>query len=137
MGTIGAKVEKAFAQLIANLNIAGLSAYTGIGELEVDTPAAIASALTASEEFPGGGIYHVLTRITVKHMAADSDRDTADGITGQVFKACIEADTGALGALGDGINIFGLFVQPMEQSETGDAWRQELTLDVVATLGNA
>ncbi len=135
MATIGAKVESAFSQLITALNVAGLNVYTGLDNEEKEiAPAAIISAVSAREDFQGGGIWHVTTRLTVKQVAADTTISAADDISGQVFQACIEADMTALGALG-GITILDLLLTESEQEQSGDAWQQTVNLEVIAALG--
>jgi hypothetical protein len=134
MATIGIRVERAFEGLIDALGIEGMQIYRGINNETKDAPATIVTAVSATEEFLGSGLYHVKTQIMVRHLASDTDPSDAEAQAGQIFKACVEADLAALGVFGQ-LVIFGLFVESNEQDEIDDCWQQVLSLDVVCAIG--
>jgi hypothetical protein len=137
VATIGAKVESAYSQLITGLGISGLNVYTGIGNEEKEAPAAIISALSATEDFPQSGIWHVKTRILVKNIAADTEEQGADSMADTVFAACLASNVSTTLETFGGFKIFDLFIETSEQDEAGDAWGHSINLEVICAIGSA
>src|ERR1041385_7898537 len=108
--TINTTVEKAFSAVIGSLNL-GMNVYVGISNVEKAAPAVVIFAQSATEVFPGNGIFKVQTAIDVKAIAADENADLFDDVTDQIEEACYNPDiTGTLSAAVENFKVDGVLI---------------------------
>jgi len=130
--TIGAKVENAYTQVFTNLGIQGLGIYQGLDNQDKDAPCVIVSAGDVRDEAPHLSLWHVTLDITVKTMAADSDKDISDYLVEQIFETATDDNIKtALSAAVPSLVVLDIIFVSSSDDTQGDAWTQSLQLEVV------
>jgi hypothetical protein len=128
--------ETACASLATSASVSaslGLNVYTGIDNEDKEAPAVICSAISATEDFPQSGIWHVKTFIKVKEIAEDTTNkgNASTAIFQRFLTGSINTD---LKNNASNFYVFDVFAEDSQNTQEGDAWVQTLSLDIVAAL---
>ncbi len=113
---------------------ANLSAniYTGMDNESKMAPAIICNCLSATEDFPESGVWHIKSSIIVKEMAFDTS--TSSSLATTVFEKITEMTPSALAHCTSSFAVYDFFIEGTEQTQEEDAWVQKLDFEIIGSL---
>jgi hypothetical protein len=134
MYSILTATETACAKVAATLGN-GYTVYTGVDNIDINDPAVICYAESASEDFPFSGIWHVKTSITIKQMAYDHTTGSMDSLVGTIMSGFLNGGIeAALSATGLNYAVYQVVPEPHQERTNAEAWTHTIGLDIVCVL---
>ena len=130
--------EKACSLLAGDISstYGDFSIFTGVNNMEKEAPCVICWAENATEDFPFSAIWHVRTHIIVKEMAmATSSLDSVNSLYGDVYSKFLTGsiETDLTSKVTASYYVYQVLFDGSNSTTEGDAWVNEITLDIVST----
>ncbi len=116
-----------------------ITVYTGTGNVEdLQAPAVVCRAESATEDFPLSGLWHVRTSIICKEMAHDSTVPNMDTFIGDIQQSFLTGsiDTELSNAVPDYF-VYQVLFDGLGFQPEGDAWIHTLNLDILCTISGS